>query len=239
VVVDGRVGDGRPVARQKHAALSCRHGNHLRIRCTGTESERGARRGGAWLLPQRRLEGITPRQYVHERRGGRTKIPEREQLEPGRSLSAYKDPGWGTAVQHGREEAGRFGDDLVDAATELLTEWDPAPAPTWVTAVPSTQHDGLVVDLAERIAAALDLPFVDAITCPGDPVPQAALENSYQQCWNVTGAFEATGAVRGEPVLLVDDIVGSRWTVTEVGRILRRAGSGPVHPFTLAERRAW
>lgn len=196
------------------------------------EEARGYYRSDGW-------KEIKPRQYVHERRGGRTKIPEREQLEPGRSLSVYKDPGWGTVVQNGREEAGRFGDDLVDAATELLTEWDPAPAPTWVTAVPSTHHDGLVVDLAERIAAALDVPFVDSITCTGDPVPQADLENSYQQCWNVTGVFEATGAVRDDPVLLVDDIVGSRWTLTEVGRTLRRAGSGPVHPFTLAERRAW
>jgi ATP-dependent DNA helicase RecQ len=35
-------------------------------------------------------------------------------------------------------------------------------------------------------------------------------------------------------VLLVDDLVDSRWTMTEVGRLLRAAGSGPVFPLALA-----
>ena len=38
---------------------------------------------------------------------------------------------------------------------------------------------------------------------------------------------------RGGPVLLVDDIVDSRWTLTAVGIVLREAGSGPVYPFVL------
>jgi len=37
------------------------------------------------------------------------------------------------------------------------------------------------------------------------------------------------------PVLLVDDVHDSRWTLTVVGAALRDAGSGPVHPFTLAQ----
>lgn len=46
-----------------------------------------------------------------------------------------------------------------------------------------------------------------------------------------------SNSVREGPVLLVDDVFGSRWTLTEVGRALRRAGSGPVLPFAFAERR--
>ena len=37
------------------------------------------------------------------------------------------------------------------------------------------------------------------------------------------------------PVLLVDDIVDSRWTMTAIGWLLREAGSGPVYPFALAD----
>ena len=37
------------------------------------------------------------------------------------------------------------------------------------------------------------------------------------------------------PVLLVDDLVDSGWTLTWAGSLLRGAGSGPVHPFALAE----
>ncbi len=35
--------------------------------------------------------------------------------------------------------------------------------------------------------------------------------------------------------LLIDDIVDSRWTLTEVAALLRQNGSGPVHPMLLAE----
>jgi hypoxanthine phosphoribosyltransferase len=38
----------------------------------------------------------------------------------------------------------------------------------------------------------------------------------------------------GGPVLLVDDLVDSRWTMTVAGRTLRRAGAGSVLPFALA-----
>ncbi len=36
------------------------------------------------------------------------------------------------------------------------------------------------------------------------------------------------------PVLLVDDLVDSRWTMTVAGRELRRAGASAVLPFALA-----
>ena len=35
------------------------------------------------------------------------------------------------------------------------------------------------------------------------------------------------------PVLLVDDVRGSGWTLTSVAGPLREAGAGPVHPFAL------
>ena len=64
--------------------------------------------------------------------------------------------------------------------------------------------------------------------------PQTELENSHQQFANVWGAFAVDG-VRQEPVLLVDDLVDSRWTLTVVGAALLEAGSGPVSPFVLAK----
>jgi ATP-dependent DNA helicase RecQ len=36
-------------------------------------------------------------------------------------------------------------------------------------------------------------------------------------------------------VLLIDDMVDSKWTFTVVAALLRRAGSGPVYPFALAD----
>ena len=51
---------------------------------------------------------------------------------------------------------------------------------------------------------------------------------------NVEGAFAASGDVPAGAVLVVDDLIDSGWTLTEVGRVLRRAGSGPVVPLALA-----
>jgi ATP-dependent DNA helicase RecQ len=48
---------------------------------------------------------------------------------------------------------------------------------------------------------------------------------------NVVDAYAITGSVPPDPVLLVDDLVDSGWTLTVVGRLLRGAGSGLVHPL--------
>ena len=54
---------------------------------------------------------------------------------------------------------GRFADELVTACASMVRGWNPQPAPTWVTCVPSLRHPDLVPDFARRLAAALDLPF--------------------------------------------------------------------------------
>ena len=64
--------------------------------------------------------------------------------------------------------------------------------------------------------------------------PQREMENSAQQVRNVVGAFALTEPVPASPVLLIDDLVDSRWTLTAVGILLRDAGAGPVFPFALA-----
>jgi ATP-dependent DNA helicase RecQ len=61
------------------------------------------------------------------------------------------------------------------------------------------------------------------------------MENSAQQFTNVYGAFDVSSPVPAGPVLLVDDIVDSRWTLTVIGALLRAAGSGEVYPFALAQ----
>ncbi|GAB7304654.1 hypothetical protein MAFF212519_25330 [Clavibacter michiganensis] len=38
------------------------------------------------------------------------------------------------------------------------------------------------------------------------------------------------------PVLLVDDLVDTRWTLTVAGRLLRKAGATRVLPFALAQQ---
>ena len=165
------------------------------------------------------------------------RIAEDERPETGRALSVMGDGGWGRLVATGRGEDERFADDLVTASAALIAErWRPEPAPTWVTCVPSMTHPDLVPDFAARLADALGLPFRDAVRKVGQNQPQATMRNSAQQVRNVWGAFDVVPKAdlpRG-PALLVDDLADSKWTLTEVARALRQAGSGPVYPFVLA-----
>jgi ATP-dependent DNA helicase RecQ len=198
-------------------------------------------------------------------------IPERLRPQTGRVLCCYGDAGWGREVARGKYETSRFSDALVTAAAELIQrDWQPAPAPQWVTAVPSQHHSQLVQDFAQRLAASLGLPFVAALRESNGKRPQKEMRNSAQQLRNVLKAFRVTAApalgppgaepaaaglagvfqqlarrltstlgvgvtLPAVPVLLVDDMVDSGWTLTLAAVLLQRHGSGPVYPFALAK----
>ena len=54
-----------------------------------------------------------------------------DRLEPGHALSVWGDSGWGRLVRAGKQELGRFDDQLVSAAGDLIrNRWKPAPSPT-------------------------------------------------------------------------------------------------------------
>lgn len=155
----------------------------------------------------------------------------------GRALSLYGDGGWGSLVASSKIE-GTFPDDLVEASRRLIDDWKPEPRPTWVTCVPSKSHPNLVPDFAERLAKALGLPFHQLLEKVVDNRPQKEMENSSQQFRNVVEAFTIIGDVPEDPVLLVDDITDSGWTLTVIGAMLRQAGCEAVFPFVLARARS-
>ena len=154
--------------------------------------------------------------------------------ETGRILSRWGDAGWGEVVARDKH-GGRFGDQLVRAAAEMIRDrWRPDPWPDWVTCVPSNRHPALVPDLASRLAEALSLPYVPVVEKVRDNAPQKAQQNRFHQCHNLDGAFAVDGRILEGGVLLVDDIVDSKWTLTVVAALLRRAGCSVVWPFALA-----
>jgi ATP-dependent DNA helicase RecQ len=103
-----------------------------------------------------------------------------------------------------------------------------------VTSIPSLRHPDLVPDFARRLAAALNLPFNVALEKSSVRPPQKDMANSSQQARNVDGSLRIRGNVPTGPVLLVDDMVDSKWTLTVAAYLLTSNGSGPVHPLALA-----
>jgi ATP-dependent DNA helicase RecQ len=165
----------------------------------------------------------------------RGRIGDGQRVEPGRALCRWGRAGWGPLVEQGYLRHDRFDDRLITASVQLIRDqWSPAPAPTWVTWVPSQRRADLLADLARRIAAELDLPAVDAVAIRTATPSQRGMHNSVQQAANALTAYRVGGSPPPGPVLLVDALVHSQWTLTVVGMLLRQAGAAAVHPFTLA-----
>ena len=164
------------------------------------------------------------------------RIDKDELAQPGMALSVWGDAGWGEDVRRGKHRDGRFSDALVEASAAAVRDWKPDPFPTWVAAIPSRRHASLVPDFARRLALALGLPYVDALAKKEDRPEQKNMHNSDQQARNVIGSLGVNrSAILPTPVLLVDDMVDSGWTLTVAARLLRGRGSGVVWPFALAD----
>ena len=186
---------------------------------------------------RRSLRPIEPRKRWVEGGEGAAAGTIKEPNEEGIALSVYGDAGWGRDVERGRRTGGRYADALVAAAARAIRDqWRPDPAPEWVTVVPSHGRAAPIVPVAEALAAQLGLPFVACVTSSPDAPPQSAMQNSVLQLANAREKLGVDGsAVLSGPVLLVDDLVDLRWTMTVAGSLLREHGSGPVLPFALAD----
>jgi ATP-dependent DNA helicase RecQ len=163
-------------------------------------------------------------------------IAQHLRMEQGRVLCWWGEAGWGEWVKRGKQENGHFDDALVTAAAELIQQrWHPNPTPRWVTCVPSLNHPTLIAHFAQRLATILNLPFASIIHQIRPTHPQKTMQNSFQQAHNLVNAFlvEPWKGIQ-QPVLLVDDMVDSRWTLTIISALLRERGSGSVFPFALA-----
>jgi len=166
------------------------------------------------------------------------RLPRELQAEPGRVLARWGDAGYGQWVAEDKR-AGRFRGELARAAAEMIRDrWQPTPAPQWVACAPSLKRPALVADFARALAAQLGLPFIDAIAKARENEAQKMQQNRFHQCRNLDGVFEVRDDIPESPVLLVDDIVDSGWTLTVLAALLRRAGSGPVYPLALASAKA-
>ncbi|HPO13430.1 MAG TPA: RecQ family ATP-dependent DNA helicase [Candidatus Hydrogenedentes bacterium] len=162
-------------------------------------------------------------------------IPPEHQAQPGKALCVWGDAGWGSLVRQGKYRDRHFTDELVQACLELVREWNPSPPPTWVTCIPSRRESKLVPDFTLRLARALNLPYYALLEKNFDRPEQKTMANSVQQARNVDGSFAVKDMDMPQgPVLLVDDMVDSRWTMTVAAWRLRTKGCAEVYPLALA-----
>jgi ATP-dependent DNA helicase RecQ len=168
-----------------------------------------------------------------------------ERVLEGRALARLTDLGWGNTLRDvfapGAVDAPAT-PAMLSACVRVLAEWGWETRPVGVVAMPSRSHPQLVNSVAAGLAQIGRLPYLGALDLDGDgPVGEPGGNSAYRlsNVWNgfVVGPelADALASARG-PVLLVDDLADSRWTITVAGRLLLQAGAGAVLPFTLALR---
>ncbi|WP_377643656.1 RecQ family ATP-dependent DNA helicase [Oryzobacter terrae] len=168
------------------------------------------------------------------------RIPPDEALLPGRALSRLSDLGWGQRLRELLREDAPVSADLLRACVPVLAEWGWAQRPAGVVAMPSRSHPQLVASLAAGLAEIGRLPLLGSLDLEhGGPTGAAGGNSAFRLAgvWErVVVGPDLASAVAGlaGPVLLVDDLVSSRWTLTVAGRALRTAGAPGVLPFALA-----
>src|SRR4051794_35971290 len=131
-------------------------------------------------------------------------------------------------------------DELLSACARVLKAWDWKERPGAVVAIPSRRRPRLVTGLAQGLSRLGRLPYLGEMSLQhGGPTGQPGGNSAFRLAavWDriVVGdeLRERLGSGSG-PVLLVDDLADSRWTMTVAGRELRRAGAVAVLPFALA-----
>ncbi|GGC94005.1 ATP-dependent DNA helicase RecQ [Tersicoccus solisilvae] len=180
------------------------------------------------------------------------KIPDADRAESGRALARLSDLGFGGRLREvfdaRADEAGqavpRDGElppDLGKACVRVLREWGWARRPAGVVALGSRTRPQLITSLARGLAEVGRLQYLGEMPVrDGHPASRPGGNSAFRLAgvWGghvVTPELAAALAeLDGEPVLLVDDLVDSRWTLTVAARDLRRAGAGSVLPFALA-----
>ena len=189
---------------------------------------------------QKAMDFIDSRQCPIEPRkrwpDGKT-IPAELRLQPGICLSRYGDPGYGELVARGKYprdgSPGHFGDQLVAKSASVLKELIQEQEIAYITCVPSLRSD-LVQDFTQRLARKASLTFVELLRKSAAP-PQKTMENSAFQCKNALDSFAVISYAVPQKIILVDDVVDSRWTLTVCGYRLMEKGCDEVYPFALAD----
>jgi len=173
------------------------------------------------------------------------RIAEGERMSEGRALARLTDLGWGNTLR------ALFDVSAVDAAASpallaacvrVLGEWDWAERPVAVVSVPSRRHPLLVDSVARGFADAGRLPYLGPLALlNGGPSGDPGGNSAYRLAgvWDRFGVAPQSpdgSSLPDGPLLLVDDLADSRWTLTVAARALRLAGAPAVLPFALALR---
>lgn len=157
----------------------------------------------------------------------------------GRAIARLTDLGHGQALRalfRVGVEDGPVPASLADALLTVMKDWsgDWAERPVAIVGIESATRPQLVGDLATGLSRVMQIPIVGRFAIvDGAIAPGQGAANSAQRVAAIKRRYALAADVPEGPVLLVDDLVVSGWTMTVAGAALRAAGATAVLPLAL------
>lgn len=184
------------------------------------------------------------------------RIPAGELSGTGRALGRLSDIGWGNRLRPmlaAQAPDGPVPDDVATAVVTVLADWargpggwaadavDAVPRPVGVVTMASRRRPQLIESLGRHISEVGRMPLLGHVGhAPGTEDIRISQTNSAQRVRAlherlvVGPELAAALGAAGGPVLLVDDLSDTGWTLAVASRLLRRAGAQAVFPLVLA-----
>jgi ATP-dependent DNA helicase RecQ len=167
--------------------------------------------------------------------------------EPGRALGRLTELGWGPRLRQllDLKTDAEVPEDMLSAVVAVLAGWKWAERPAGVGSIPSRARPRLAASLAGRVAQIGRLPDLGSLAYQAESAHPAAdgtgrQHNSAQRLHAVWEQLAVPAPMRARlagldgPVLLVDDLLDTGWTMTVAAMTLRAAGAPAVLPLVLA-----
>jgi len=199
-----------------------------RLPAPGTEPD-AARVTAARAYLRARTNVLFPRRQWPGGVGRRGRIAG---LSPGRAVAFADDPAWRGVIAELAGPDAPPSDDLRDALVAVLRGWSAEwERPVAVVPVPSRSHPTRVCGMAQHIAEIGRLPLVDALRTSGSPPPPDVASTARVRHLLETMRTEVGVSVPVGPMLIVDDVARTQWTLTVAASLLYDAGATTVLPL--------
>jgi ATP-dependent DNA helicase RecQ len=154
-------------------------------------------------------------------------------VAPGRALAFADDPAWGDVLRVLWQRDAPAPPEVLEGLVQVLVRWSASwQRPVAVVAMPSRRFPLLVGSLAEQVARVGRLPLVDALGVSGPP-PTAEAASAVRARDLLARTSVRDGVSFDGPVLLLDDTVRTRWTVTVASALLAEVGASQVMPLAV------
>ncbi len=153
----------------------------------------------------------------------------------GRAIGRLTDLGWGPRLRQLLDAPdATVAPDVLKAAVAVLAAWQWDRRPVAVMGLDSATHPLLIGSLVDGLASVGRLTNLGTLRYRPDRRPVTAANSAYRvaalmDAWTAPELGELSG-----PVLLIDDLSDTGWTLAMAARVLRHAGVDEVLPFALA-----